>query len=188
MFIFLYSCYLIRGAAKLFKSGLISGQANCSEVFSESENCFDVGVGYNYGDYLDYFTSDDPVACQSRCLNYRGCTHFSYYTSNSECYMKTGNQARRNNADVVSGPRSCGPTTGSTTPTSVDNCTLPGRVCLRGGGEHEGNVFIGLGSGVSKPVCDDSWDTNDGIVVCRELGYAGIVKVRSRHLTPRRVH
>ena len=83
----------MRGAGKLFKAGLISGQANCSETFSEPANCFDVGVGYNYGDYLDYFTSDDPVSCQLRCRDYRGCSHFSYYTSNSECYMKTGNQA-----------------------------------------------------------------------------------------------
>ena len=53
-----------------------------------------------------------------------------------------------------------------------------GRVCLGGeGGEHEGNVFIGVGSVISKPVCQGGWDANDGIVVCRELGYAGIVKV-----------
>ena len=63
----------------------------------------------------------------------------------------------------------------------VDNCTLPGRVCLRGGSEYEGNVYIGLGRGISKPVCDDSWDMKDGIVVCRELGYHGIVEVSVIH-------
>ena len=53
-----------------------------------------------------------------------------------------------------------------------------GQVCLRGGGgDHEGNVHIGVGNGLSKPVCDDSWDIRDGLVVCRELGYHGIVKV-----------
>ena len=141
-------------------------------------HCFEAGVSYNYGDFLDYFTSDDALSCQARCREYNGCTHFSYYTSNSECYMKTGNVARRNNAEVVSGPRACPYPGSSTTPPPVDNCTLPGRVCLRGGGEHEGNVYIGLGSGINKPVCDDSWDSNDGLVVCRELGYAGLVKVQ----------
>ena len=59
---------------------------------------------------------------------------------------------------------------------------LKGRVCLMGGGgDHEGNVHIGVGNGLSKPVCDDSWDTKDGIVVCRELGYHGIVEVRITH-------
>ena len=57
---------------------------------------------------------------------------------------------------------------------------LKGRVCLRGGrGDHEGNVYIGVGNGLSKPVCDDSWDVKDGLVVCRELGYHGIVKVNN---------
>ena len=98
--------------------------------------------------------------------------------------MKTANQARGNDTDVVSGPRLCPPpaTTTTTTPGPEDNCTLPGRVCLRGGGEHEGNVFIGVGSGLSKPVCDDSWDIKDGSVVCRELGYHGIVKVSLTHI------
>ena len=51
-------------------------------------------------------------------------------------------------------------------------------MCLRGGGgPHEGNVYIGVGNGISKPVCDDLWDIRDGRVVCRELGYLGIVEV-----------
>ena len=54
---------------------------------------------------------------------------------------------------------------------------MRGKVCLKGGrSSHEGNVYMGTGS-VSRPVCDDSWDANDGLVVCRELGYHGLVKV-----------
>ena len=103
------------GAVKLFKVGLVSGQANCSQVFEEPEDCFEVGVGYNYGDYLDYFTADDPISCQARCQKYNGCSHFSFYTSNSECYMKTGDSDKRDNSEVVSGPRSCSQDTVSTT-------------------------------------------------------------------------
>ena len=51
-------------------------------------------------------------------------------------------------------------------------------MCLRGGdGPHEGNVFIGVGNGKSKPVCDHDWDSVDGGVVCRELGFNSIVEV-----------
>ena len=61
---------------------------------------------------------------------------------------------------------------------------LKGRVCLRGGrGDHEGNVYIGVGNGLSKPVCDDYWDSRNGLVVCRELGYHGIVTVNNSALS-----
>ena len=78
---------------------------------------------------------------------------------------------------MVSGKANCSQVFSTPMPGPGGNCTLPGRVCLRGGGEHEGNVFIGLGRGISKPVCDDNWDMKDGIVVCRELGYHDIVEV-----------
>ena len=55
-------------------------------------------------------------------------------------------------------------------------------VCLLGGSEdqtgrvYSGNVYVGVG-GSSKPVCDDSWDATDGQVVCRQLGFFGLVIV-----------
>ena len=54
-------------------------------------------------------------------------------------------------------------------------------VCLLGGSEgpkgvYEGNVYVGFGGSSAKPVCDDSWDATDGQVVCRQLGFFGLVK------------
>jgi len=45
-------------------------------------------------------------------------------------------------------------------------------VCLVGGSrENEGNVEIGR-----KGVCDDSWGMEDAFVVCRQLGFPGVVR------------
>jgi len=39
----------------------------------------------------------------------------------------------------------------------------------------EGNVFVD-----GKPVCDDYWGRNDAKVVCRELGFSGVVTYKKR--------
>ncbi|KAF6214051.1 hypothetical protein GE061_011782 [Apolygus lucorum] len=50
-------------------------------------------------------------------------------------------------------------------------------VRLRGGRvPEEGNVEI-LHKGIWGGVCDDEWDSNDGAVVCRQLGYSAVLRV-----------
>ena len=158
-----------------FQSSL--GPKNCSvwEISSAPliTSCYSFGTGFSYGDYLDYFTEVDYSACQVRCQNHVGCNFFSYYQSNNECYMKTSDENRRSNNDVVSGPAYCtgDGVTGTTVP--ANPCYTLEKLCLvGGGGDHEGNVMIG-----GKPVCDDNWDLKDGQVVCRELGYHEVERI-----------
>ena len=53
--------------------------------------------------------------------------------------------------------------------TQYDNCT-DGNVRLIGGGtRNEGNVQICYRNAWGS-ICDDNWDSNDGNVVCNQLG------------------
>ena len=45
---------------------------------------------------------------------------------------------------------------------------------IGGEAEGEGNVYAN-----GKPVCDDGWNINAGKVACRQLGYSGVLEIRS---------
>ena len=45
---------------------------------------------------------------------------------------------------------------------------------IGGDAKRQGNVYV-----YGKPVCDDSWDINDGEVACRQLGYSGVQEIKS---------
>ena len=66
----------------------------------------------------------------------------------------------------------------SSTPTEPS--PAPGSVRLVDGtGPHEGRVEI-FYSNTWGTVCDNNWSLGDGLVVCRQLGYPGVVSVHQR--------
>ena len=45
---------------------------------------------------------------------------------------------------------------------------------IGGESEEQGNVYVD-----GKPVCDDGWNINAGQVACRQLGYSGVMEIKS---------
>ena len=153
-------------------AGAICDTRSEEELAQEQTNCFDVGFGYNPGDWIDFDIVASALDCQTHCRGHSECSFFTYYSDTGKCYRKTGSETRSERSEAISGPARCG--NGTVLPPRP--CTVTGAVCLANGTVgSEGHVYVG-----GRPVCDDSWDNKDGGVVCRQLGFSGIRRVTSR--------
>ena len=154
-------------------AGVVCDQRTQEVIDAETrmvDECFETGVSYHHGKYLDFDIVTSAIACQQHCRNHQDCRFFTFYDSTHKCYRKRGS-SKRLRAGAVSGPRNCSDNSSLPHPlTPPDNSY---RIVLKGGSApHEGNVFVGPEDS-EKPVCDDNWTLINADVACKQLGWAG---------------
>ena len=52
------------------------------------EDCYEVGVGYNAGDWIDFDITGTARDCQTHCRSHTECSHFTFYTDTHKCYRQ----------------------------------------------------------------------------------------------------
>jgi len=132
------------------------------------ESCFANEVSFSPKDEIVSPTIfSTPVQCQRHCAKNPDCVQFSYNSIIKTCRLYSSS-SKLPNPFEVGGPPNCD----GAFPEKLVERLCPNGTCLIGGRtEAEGNVFL-----EGKAVCDDDWGEDEARVVCRELGYGGVLR------------
>ena len=80
-------------------------QVKCVYLFLLVTHAYDYGVKYPGYDLVMYNGIPSVSECQASCLNYAGCTVFTYTYNGNYCYLKYA-MARAGDSNYISGPAS----------------------------------------------------------------------------------
>merc|ERR1712108_134455 len=129
-------------------------------------SCFLGDTVFNRGHSIAQRNLASPQICQEWCQLVRRCTHFSFNTGTSTCFLRDGSRTEPMRG-YISGPKSC---QAPPIPKSCNSTDEP--ICLVGGkSEREGNLLLG-----NQPICDDLWSLEDATVACKQLGFPGAIR------------
>ena len=66
---------------------------------------FDNNMKYSGTDLAVYYGIETTSDCMQACLNYNGCSNFTYAYASKDCYLKNGVMVRNADSSYTSGPK-----------------------------------------------------------------------------------